>query len=88
MNLTFEERKQLEALSKEVFGRSDWYKKNLVKRGIKKTRAEIEASPNSSHYKYFFHYDEMVEYIKLMQTNAKSLLEEMKVDAVKNDLSK
>ena len=88
MDLTTEQRTELKALSKEVFGKSDWYSKNLLKQGIKKTKAEIEANPAASHYKYFFAYDDLVSYIKLMQANAKSLLEEMKVDAVKNDLSK
>lgn len=88
MNITYEERKELQAISKEVFGKTNWYNKHLVKKGVKKTASEIEANPTGSHYRYFYSANEVAAYMRLVESNAKALLEKMKAESVKNDISK
>jgi len=88
MYINREERKELEELSKAIFGKTNWYRKNLVQKGVKKTRGEVEANPESSSYKYFQTVEEVKEYMLLVQKNAKELMEKMVAEGAKNELSK
>lgn len=87
MNPTYEERQELETVSKQVFGKANWYKR-LVSKGVRKSINEIEADPTGSHYKYFTTTESILKYMHQVSANTKVLLEKMKVEATKNDLSK
>ena len=88
MNTTYAERKELEVVSKRVFGTVNWYSKYLIKKGVRKSQTEMEASPTGATHKYFHTVESMLEYMLLVETNSKALLEKMKVEATANDLSK
>lgn len=88
MNITYAERKELEEVSKQVFGKASWAAKHLVNKGVKKTKTELTGTPNESDYKYFHTVESMITYMRYVETVTKELVEQMKAEANKNDISK
>lgn len=88
MDFTRQQRKELDALSKEVFGKTSFWYNKLWKTGTRKLADVVAKNPQASHWRYFHTHDEIRDYILTIQKNSKELLEKMKVETSANDLSK
>lgn len=88
MDFTREQRLELNALSAEVFGKTSFWYNKLYKTGVKKLNDVIAKNPTASHWRYFYNYQEIKEYILTIQKNSKELLEKMKVETETNGISK
>jgi hypothetical protein len=77
MLITYEQRKELNALSKEVYGRSStWYNK-VHKRGIYKS-TQTGPTPHTTTVKWLTSYEEIKAHMLEVKANTEKLMEEMK----------